>query len=245
MNMAFNAEQKVKQEILSSKYMSNSEWALTDPLLMTCVHFLCIGVTIEKLFQLLTEKNETLIMKTLGLLRNLISFRPHVDLIMTIYGTKIIQAIIMVLESDLYNVRIKEQALTILVNVADGTVSKEFIMDNEDLLRKINSFMTHNCVELQITSVCCVANLVLSIDDGASERQGKLKDMGAHRILQKLMHSSDSALLDKVKFALSQFSSSSSITSLSFGGTLGSGGGVASSSSSSSSSTSINSSSAT
>lgn len=47
----------------------------------------------------------------------------------------------MVLESEYYNVSIKEQALCILANVADGTTSKEFIMGNEDLLRKINSFM--------------------------------------------------------------------------------------------------------
>ena len=47
----------------------------------------------------------------------------------------------MILESEYYNMNIKEQALSILANVADGTSSKEFIMGNEDLLRKINSFM--------------------------------------------------------------------------------------------------------
>jgi hypothetical protein len=60
---------------------------------------------------------------------------------MNIYGSKIIQAIIMILESEYYNIDIKEQALCILANIADGIISKEFIMGNEDLLRKINSFM--------------------------------------------------------------------------------------------------------
>lgn len=60
---------------------------------------------------------------------------------MTIYGTKIIQAIVMILEGEYYSGAIKEQALYILANVADGSSSKEFIMGNEDLLRKISSFM--------------------------------------------------------------------------------------------------------
>ena len=49
----------------------------------------------------------------------------------------------MILENEYYNMNIKEQALCILANVADGSSSKEFIMGNEDLLRKINSFMVN------------------------------------------------------------------------------------------------------
>ena len=98
-------------------------------------------MTIDKLFQLLTEQDETLIIKTLELIRNLLCNRMHIDQIMSLYGSKIIQAIIMILESEYYNMSIKEQALCILANVADGNASKEFIMGNEDLLRKINSFM--------------------------------------------------------------------------------------------------------
>lgn len=97
----------------------------------------------DKLFQLLTEQDEILVIKTLGLIRNLICNRPHIDHLMYYYGNKIIQAIIMILESEYYDKMIKEQALCILANIADGNSSKEFIMGNEDLLRKINSFMVN------------------------------------------------------------------------------------------------------
>jgi armadillo repeat-containing protein 8 len=103
----------------------------------------------EKLFQLLTEQDEIIVLKTLGLIRNLLCNRPHIDYIMSLYGTRIIQAIIMILESDYYTMAIKEIALCILANVADGATSKEFIIGNEDLLRKINSFMVKyifNCI---------------------------------------------------------------------------------------------------
>ena len=63
---------------------------------------------------------------------------------MSNYGNKIVQAIVMILEGEFYSHALKEQALCILANIADGSSSKKFIMENEDLLRKINSFMVNN-----------------------------------------------------------------------------------------------------
>lgn len=93
------------------------------------------------MFKLLSEANETLIFKTLGLIRNLLCGRVHIDQIMSVHGNKIIQAMIMVLESEGYSNEAKEQALCVLANIADGQRSKDFIISNEDLLRKINSFL--------------------------------------------------------------------------------------------------------
>lgn len=190
MNTAFQADQSIKEQIIST-------------------------ITMEKLFQLLTEQDDTLIMKTLGLIRNLITSRTHIDQIMNAHGTKIIQAIIMILEGEFYNLAIKEQALCILANVADGQSAKEFIMGNEDLLRKINSFMTYNSIELQIASVAAVSNLVYSADDGSVERQTKLKEMGVHRVLQRLLQHNDPLLFDKVKNTLQQFALPSNTTDVS------------------------------
>ncbi len=100
---------------------------------------------------MLTEQNENLTMKTLGLLRNLICNKLHIDQIMQVYGNKVIQAIVMILEGD-YSVTVKEQALCVLSNIADGNASKEYIMGNEDLLRKINSFMVSSILPIQLTS---------------------------------------------------------------------------------------------
>lgn len=47
-----------------------------------------------------------------------------------------LQAVVLILESD--NVpEVKEQALCILTNIADGNTAKEFIMSNEDVLKKV------------------------------------------------------------------------------------------------------------
>ena len=66
-----------------------------------------------------------------------------------------------------------------------------------------------------MTALYCVSNLVNVNDEGSTERQLKLKEMGAHRILQKLLHSNDPILFDKVKSTLQQFSLSNSVSSLS------------------------------
>ena len=130
------------------------------------------------------------------------------------------------------------------MHVADGVASKEVIMDNEDLIRKINSFMTSSYVELQITAVSCLSNLVINTEDGAEHRQAKIKDMGVQRILQKLQNSSNLVLLEKVNYALEQFSiTASNLPASNLECVIQPSSTVASSSSSSS--TSINSSNVT
>ena len=45
----------------------------------------------------------------------------------------------------------KEQALCMLANIADGDTSKKLIVDNEDMLKKIKSYMLHNNTNLQVS----------------------------------------------------------------------------------------------
>ncbi|XP_041986727.1 armadillo repeat-containing protein 8-like isoform X2 [Aricia agestis] len=115
MNMAFQAEQKVKQRIL-----------------------MCLGT--EQMFRLLADPDTRVIMKTLGLLRNLLSTRPHIDAIMAEYSSQVMQAVIVVLEGS-YPAEVKEQALCILGNIGDGEKAKDLIMANEDVLRKLVDYL--------------------------------------------------------------------------------------------------------
>ncbi|CAH0693986.1 unnamed protein product [Spodoptera exigua] len=115
MNMAFQAEQKVKQRILS-----------------------CLGT--EQMFRLLGDSDTRVIMKTLGLLRNLLSTRHHIDAIMSEYSSQVMQAVIVVLEGS-YPAEVKEQALCILGNIGDGEKAKDLIMANEDVLRKLVDYL--------------------------------------------------------------------------------------------------------
>ncbi|KAK2141288.1 hypothetical protein LSH36_1127g00056 [Paralvinella palmiformis] len=183
MNMAFQAEQKVKSQILNA-----------------------LGP--EHLFRLLSDPDVNILMKTLGLLRNLLSTKPHIDQIMMIHGTQVMQAVILILEGD-HPVEVKEQALCILANVADGDSAKNFIMGNEDVLKKIMNYMIHSNVKLQIAATFCVSNLLWNEQEGDSsgaiERQKKLRELGVQKLLQQLLSTNDTTLFDKVKTALQQF----------------------------------------
>lgn len=64
--MAFQAEQKIKSQILKA-----------------------LGT--EQIFKLLSDPEVNVLMKTLGLLRNLLSTKPHIDLIMNLHGIQIMQ----------------------------------------------------------------------------------------------------------------------------------------------------------
>lgn len=179
MNLAFQATQKIRSQILS-------------------------GLGTDQLFRLLCDRDVNVLLKTLGLLRNLLSSKPHIDQMMTIHGTQVMQAVILILEGD-HPVEVKEQALCILANVANGDTAKDFIMMNEDVLKKILNYMIHSDVRLQIAATFCISNLIWSEEEGANERQTKLRELGAQKLLQQLLSTSDTVLFDKVKIALQQF----------------------------------------
>uniref|UniRef100_S4RWT3 Armadillo repeat-containing protein 8 n=1 Tax=Petromyzon marinus TaxID=7757 RepID=S4RWT3_PETMA len=140
MNMAFQAEQKIKVDILQ-------------------------GLGTTQLFRLLSDSDTNVLMKTLGLLRNLLSTKPHIDQIMNSYGTHIMQAVTLILDGE-HNSDITEQTLCILANIADGTVAKECIMSHSDILQKIKHYMSHANVKLQIAATFCVSNLAWSEEEG-------------------------------------------------------------------------------
>uniref|UniRef100_A0A674I3V5 Armadillo repeat-containing protein 8 n=1 Tax=Terrapene triunguis TaxID=2587831 RepID=A0A674I3V5_9SAUR len=171
MNMAFQAEQKIKADILQ-------------------------GLSTEQLFQLLSDSDVNVLMKTLGLLRNLLSTRPHIDQIMSTHGKQIMQAVTLILEGE-HNIEVKEQTLCILANIADGTTAKELIMTNDDILQKIKYYMSHSNAKLQLAAMFCISNLVWNEEEGSQERQDKLRDIGIVDILHKLSQSSDPNLCDK------------------------------------------------
>uniref|UniRef100_A0A674HZS4 Armadillo repeat-containing protein 8 n=1 Tax=Terrapene triunguis TaxID=2587831 RepID=A0A674HZS4_9SAUR len=181
MNMAFQAEQKIKADILQ-------------------------GLSTEQLFQLLSDSDVNVLMKTLGLLRNLLSTRPHIDQIMSTHGKQIMQAVTLILEGE-HNIEVKEQTLCILANIADGTTAKELIMTNDDILQKIKYYMSHSNAKLQLAAMFCISNLVWNEEEGSQERQDKLRDIGIVDILHKLSQSSDPNLCDNVtaKHKVEQF----------------------------------------
>jgi hypothetical protein len=191
--MAFQAEQKIKIQILSS-----------------------LGT--DQVFRLLSDHEVGVVMKTLGLLRNLLSTKPHIDLIMAQHGRQIMQAVILILEGE-HSPDVKEQALCILANIADGETAKEFIMSNEDVLRKLTNYMvsnifksihrlpslirrfhffqSHSNVKLQTAATFCIGNLAWNEDNGCLERQARLREMGVYRILQQLLCTNDATLFEK------------------------------------------------
>ncbi|XP_043525437.1 armadillo repeat-containing protein 8-like isoform X2 [Frieseomelitta varia] len=180
MNVAFQAEQQVKLQILQ-----------------------CLGT--DQIFCLLADQDIPVLMKTLGLLRNLLSTKAHIDRIMGEHAAHVMQAVILVLEDPRHPADVKEQALCILANVADGNRAKDHIMANEDVLKKLMDYMMHSNVKLQVAAVFCVCNLVWREEPGAAQRQARLKELGFYRILQQLRHSKDLQLFDKVRTAMAQF----------------------------------------
>ncbi|CAH0546237.1 unnamed protein product [Brassicogethes aeneus] len=179
MNLAFQAEQRVKNQILTT-----------------------LGT--DQIFRLLADSDTRVLMKTLGLLRNLVSPRTHADAMMAEHGPHVMQVVVLVLEGP-HSPEVKEQALCILANIADGEKAKDHIMSNEDVLKKLIDYMTHPAPCLQEASVFCINNLTQNGEPGAEERQNKLKEMGVKNVLQQILSTADPVLANRIKSTLDHF----------------------------------------
>lgn len=89
------------------------------------------------------------------------------------------------------------QALCVIANIANGSTAKEFVMKDETLLKRLMQYMMNDSVKLQMAATYCVSNLVWSKEEGAVERQQKLRDLGVQKLLQSLLTTTDVNLFER------------------------------------------------
>ena len=58
-------------------------------------------------------------------------------------------------------------------------------------------YMMNDSVKLQMAATYCVSNLVWSTEEGAVDRQQKLRDLGVQKLLQSLLTTSDVNLFER------------------------------------------------
>ncbi|XP_065088259.1 armadillo repeat-containing protein 8-like isoform X2 [Ochlerotatus camptorhynchus] len=157
MNMAFQAEQKVKSKIIDT-----------------------LGT--DRIFQLLSDSDERVIMKTLGLLRNLLSNTLHIEIIMSEHSSEVLRAVNLVLDGP-HPPEVKEQALIIISNITAGARDKDYVMEDENIIKKIREFLVVSDNKLQMGAVFVVRNLM---EKGG--RQKMLRESGILENLEQLLH---------------------------------------------------------
>ncbi|EAT32753.1 AAEL015016-PA [Aedes aegypti] len=157
MNMAFQAEQKVKSKIIDT-----------------------LGT--DRIFQLLSDADERVIMKTLGLLRNLLSNTLHIENIMSEHSSEVLRAVNLVLDGP-HPPEVKEQALIIISNITAGARDKDYVMEDENIIKKIREFLVVSDNKLQMGAVFVVRNLM---EKGG--RQKMLRESGILENLEQLLH---------------------------------------------------------
>lgn len=84
-----------------------------------------------------------------------------------------------------------------IANIANGSSAKEFVMRDETLLKRLMHYMMNDSVKLQMAATYCVSNLVWSTEEGAVDRQQKLRDLGVQKLLQSLLTTSDVNLFER------------------------------------------------
>ncbi len=70
-------------------------------------------------------------------------------------------------------------------------------MQDDDLLKKLIECLMNEDSRIQLAAVSCILNLSENTEDGALERQTKLRELGAQKQLQALLTTQNVNLFDK------------------------------------------------
>uniref|UniRef100_A0A182TT75 Armadillo repeat-containing protein 8 n=1 Tax=Anopheles melas TaxID=34690 RepID=A0A182TT75_9DIPT len=135
----------------------------------------------DRIFQLLGDRDERVIMKTLGLLRNLLSNTLHIETIMSEHSSEVLRAVSLVLD-DPHPPEVKEQAIIIIGNITAGARDEDYVLQDEKIVKKIRDFLVANDNKLQMGAVFVVRNLLEK-----SGRQQILRQWGFLENLEQLL----------------------------------------------------------
>lgn len=151
------------------------------------------------------ETNEDIVLKTLGFLRNVLSQKGDIDAVMKSFGDQIMQSLIRVIESQNRNFEVREQALCVLTNIADGSESKRLLMSSRILGYMAKTIGDESTGDLRLAAICCITNLIHKKNEGSFERRSELKKYGIDEKLRSLLSAPDPALSDRARTAYNQF----------------------------------------
>uniref|UniRef100_A0A336LHC5 Armadillo repeat-containing protein 8 n=1 Tax=Culicoides sonorensis TaxID=179676 RepID=A0A336LHC5_CULSO len=134
MNMAFQAELNVKIKIIDTLGPNN-------------------------IIALLKDSDVKIIMKTLGLIRNLLSNSQHITVLMAQHNNNILKALNNLLDIN-HPIEVQEQVLCIMGNIAAASGEHNYILENDPLIKKVSELIEHPDMKIQQASIFVVANLL-------------------------------------------------------------------------------------
>ncbi|KAI8114723.1 Armadillo repeat-containing protein 8 [Lucilia cuprina] len=118
---------------------------------------------LRRILKTLKESNPMVVLKTLGLLRNLLCYTYHIELIMTTHSKDLLDCLCIVLENN-YSPDIKEQVLCILGNIASMS-QKDYITTNYNIMDIVCELLFNSETTLQ-NAALYVVNIIMQCSDG-------------------------------------------------------------------------------
>eukprot|EP00794_Sanderia_malayensis_P017631 gene17631-19385_t len=172
MNLSYDVDEKLKSKIMRE-------------------------MSVPHLLRLLVDPDVNVVVKMLGVIRNLLDSKEGMSSVIEIGRHQIMSLIASFVDSESISKDIKEQAICVLCSISNSKVGKDFMMQDDKLLSKIIECHMADDSRIQLASVSCILILSNNSEDGAMERQTKLRSLGAQKQLQALLTTSNVNLFDK------------------------------------------------
>lgn len=193
---------------------ANALWALKNLIYMaeTSIKIAVVNMIGHSRLEALSDDPCPLVQEqTLNLIRNLICEKEQdINEVLKYFGPlNLIKLIEKKILSD--NLEIVMHSCYIIANMCTALTnsSKDEIMQNETILKRISSFLSEDkSPQLQLAALWCVINLTWTDDAGSAVRIGKLRELGLERRLVRLnkSHTLMPDVRDRLNTALDNFS---------------------------------------
>ncbi|KAL9904305.1 armadillo repeat-containing protein 8-like [Glossina fuscipes] len=142
-------------------------------------------IGIRRILDCLNDSNPLIVLKSLGLLRNILSEAHQIDPIMSMHAKEINDSLYVILDSAT-SAGIKEQALCVIGGVAAESHQKDYIINDERLLKLIGELLFHPDKRIQAGSLYVISSIVHRKDIWSDKSSLRLTNLNVLRNVQEL-----------------------------------------------------------
>uniref|UniRef100_A0A1A9X0W5 Armadillo repeat-containing protein 8 n=1 Tax=Glossina brevipalpis TaxID=37001 RepID=A0A1A9X0W5_9MUSC len=143
------------------------------------------AIGVRRILDCLSDPNPLIVLKSLGLLRNILSEAHQIDLIMSIHAKEINDSLYVILDSAT-SAGIKEQALCVIGGIAAESHQKDYIINDERLLKLIGELLFHPDKRIQAGSLYVISSIVHRKDIWSDKSSLRLTNLNVLRNVQEL-----------------------------------------------------------
>ncbi|CAD7006096.1 armadillo repeat-containing protein 8 [Ceratitis capitata] len=156
----------------------NSVWALMNMSFQSEIYVrtdIINTLGMKRILELVYDTDTKIVMKALGLFRNLVCKSHIIEMIMNVHSSQVLDVINNLLESD-QSTEIKEQVFCVVANIAAEAENTDYILMDNRLMGHLSECLFHPDKKIQNGAILTIHNIVQRKESMSREKYSRLSE---------------------------------------------------------------------